>query len=466
MPPIDHPRPNCAVVGVWNVEEASTIAYLSLYSLQHRGQEAAGIAALDEGVIKLHAEKGLVSDIFRDKHLLDKLKGKSAVGHNRYSTTGPSSEENVQPLLVKSSSGSIAMSHNGNLVNYLGLRNFLESKGSLFRTSSDSELILHLMANSSAKSVDKKLLEALNIVKGAYSLAILTKDCLIAARDPFGFRPLSLAKKDDGWIVASETCAFDLLDAEFVREVEPGEMIIIDNDGIRSQILKTVPEKAHCIFEFIYFSRPDSRIFGDNVDKTRRKLGKLLAQNHPVEDADIVISIPDSSNTAALGFSQASGVKFEFGLIRNHYIGRTFIEPEQKMRDFGVKIKFNVIEGVLKDKNVVVVDDSIVRGTTIKKLVRLIRKGGAKSVHVRISSPPIVNPCYYGMDFPTANELTANKKSIEEIREYIDADSLEYLSITELLSAAPNGVGQGYCTACFGGKYPVPISEQPDIVVI
>lgn len=447
------------MIGLWNLREASTLAYLGLYALQHRGQEAAGIVSADGKGLYRHAGIGLVADVFRYREVFGRLAGNSAIGHNRYSTTGASTAANVQPLLVEDRTGPIAISHNGNLTNYRELRAFLEEEGSIFRTSSDSELILQLFARSHGKNIEERLVEAIKMVKGAYSLTVLTRDRLIAVRDPRGFRPLCLGKKGKGWVVASESCAFDLLDADYIRDVEPGEMLVISKENLQSLKFAESRRKAHCIFEFVYFSRPDSRIFGDNVDKTRRRLGHHLADGHPVKGADYVISVPDSSNTAAVGFSNEASLPFELGLIRNHYVGRTFIEPEQRMRDFGVKLKFNTVVGVLKDKRVVLVDDSIVRGTTLKKLVRLIRQAGASEVHVRISSPPIHNPCYYGMDFPTRAELVASTKTVQEITAFIEADTLEYLTPEELLDAVPHDNGQSYCTACFTGEYPVPIND-------
>ncbi len=460
----DKPRPNCAVIGLWNLKEASTLAYLGLYALQHRGQEAAGIVSSDSKGLYRHAGIGLVADVFRRREVFEHLAGKSAIGHNRYSTTGASTTANVQPLLVEDRAGEIAISHNGNLTNYQELREFLEEEGSIFRTSSDSELILQLFARSHRDGIAERLIEAIKMVKGAYSLTVLTKNQLIAVRDPHGIRPLCLGKKEKGWVVASESCAFDLLDAVYLRDVEPGEMLVIEENNIQSIKFAESTKKAHCIFEFVYFSRPDSRIFGDNVDKTRRRLGHHLAIGHPAKKADFVISVPDSSNTAAVGFANEADLPFELGLIRNHYVGRTFIEPEQRMRDFGVKLKFNTVAGVLKDKRVVLVDDSIVRGTTLKKLVRLIRNAGAKEVHVRISSPPIHNPCYYGMDFPTRAELVASTKTIQETGTFIEADTLEYLTPEELLDAVPHDNGQCYCTACFTGRYPVPIGEDNNAI--
>ena len=446
--------------------EASTLTYLGLFAQQHRGQEASGIVSTDGELLYRHSAKGLVADVFGRKDILVSLPGSGAIGHNRYSTTGPSSDQNVQPLLVEDRSGTVAMAHNGNLVNYEPLKRFLEEEGSLFRTTSDSELILQLAARSHSRDFTERLMEALRLVKGAYSLALLRKEHLIAARDPSGFRPLCIGQKDGGWVVASESCALDLIGATYVRDVEPGELIIFDDEGLHSHQFTKRLKQAHCIFEFVYFSRPDSRIFGDNVDKTRRRLGHVLAKNHPAPpDADFVMSVPDSSNTAALGFAHESKLPYEIALIRNHYIGRTFIEPTQRMRDFGVKIKFNPVAGVLKGKKVVLVDDSIVRGTTMRKLVRHIREAGAVEVHVRISSPPITNPCFYGMDFPTRKELAANQMTVDQIRDFIEADSLAYLSEHELLDAVPHDNGQDYCTACFTGRYPIPIGQEDDSVV-
>ncbi len=461
---MDKPKPNCGVIGIWGIPEASTMAYLGLYALQHRGQEAAGIVSTDGKRLYRHARTGLVADVFRRRDILERLPGDMAMGHNRYSTTGGSSADNVQPLLVQDRTGPIALSHNGNLVDYWRLRRFLEEEGSLFQTSSDSELILQLVARSHGGTMSDRLMEALQMVHGAYSLVLMTKDQLIAARDPLGFRPLCIGKRDGGWVVASESCALDLLGAEYIRDVNPGEAVLMDKKGLQFLRFAKLRERRHCIFEFVYFSRPDSRVFGDNVDKTRRRLGHYLAKGHPVENVDMVISVPDSSNTAALGFSHETGIPFELALIRNHYVGRTFIEPEQRMRDFGVKIKFNPVAGVLKDKRIVVVEDSIVRGTTLKKLVSHIRNAGAIEVNVRVSSPPITSPCFYGMDFPTKDELMAAWHSVEEIREFIGADSLEYLTEEELLASVPHDNGQGYCTACFTGKYPVPIDVEDDTV--
>lgn len=453
----DKPDDYCGIVGVYGSPEAAVWSYLGLYSLQHRGQESSGIASSDGEMIYKQLGMGLVSDVF-NQDTLDKLPGHIAIGHNRYSTTGSSKEENVGPIVVNHKLGTIGVAHNGNLVNSKSLREKLEDRGSIFQTTTDSEVILHLVAKSWRNSIEEKISDAVQQIQGAFSLVFITKDKLIAVRDQHGIRPLAIGKKKDSIIFASETCAFDLISAEYIRDVNPGEMLVVSKKGMKStQVLeKTTPQ--HCVFEFVYFSRPDSQIFGEYVDKTRRKLGKNLAEESPC-DADIVISVPDSSNTAALGYSARSEAKFEFGLIRNHYIGRTFIHPKQNIRDMNVLIKFNTVGGILKDRKVVIVDDSIVRGTTIKGLVKRIRSAGAKEVHIRVTSPPIKNPCYYGMDFPTREELIANEKSIEEIKKYLGVDSLEYLSLEMMLNAMPKDNGQNYCTACFSGEYPVPIKE-------
>ena len=453
----DKPKEACGVIGVYGHPEAAMMTYLGLYALQHRGQEGAGIVSSDGKKIYRHVGQGLVNDVFSSPDIIKKLKGQLAIGHNRYSTTGADQKINVQPILVNSKEGPLALGHNGNLVNSKVLRDMLQKNGALFQTTTDSEVIVHLIAHSKEQDIVSSIKDALDKVRGAYSLVILTKDKLMAARDPSGFRPLSLGSLDKGYVVASETCAMDLIGAEYIRDVNPGELLVIDENGIRSESLDGHTKHAHCIFEFIYFSRPDSRVFGEYVDKTRRKLGKRLAEEHPA-DADIVIAVPDSSNTAALGYAHQLGIPFELGLIRNHYIGRTFIQPQQKIRHFNVKVKFNPVGGVLKGKRVVVVEDSIVRGTTLKILTQVIRKAGAKEVHVRVSSPPIRHPCYYGMDFPTREELIASSMSVEEIRKHLGVDSLGYLSMEGLLSAVPRE-GRGYCTACFGGPYPVPIEE-------
>lgn len=455
---VDKPKEFCGVFGIYNHPEAAEMTYLSLYTLQHRGQEGAGIVSSDGDRLHRHVGLGLVNDVFGSHEVIEKLRGHIAIGHNRYSTTGSNAGANVQPIMVKSKNGMLALGHNGNLVNSRKIRRELEGEGALFQTSTDTEVIVHLIARSKKEGLVEQIKDALKQVRGAYSLLIMTKTQLIAARDPGGVRPLAIGKLGDSHIVTSETCALDLIGAEYVRDVKPGELLVFGKTGMRSESLGQPVKPAHCIFELIYFSRPDSRIFGEYVDKTRRKFGKTLAAEFPI-DADIVISVPDSSNTAAVGYSHRTGIRFELGLIRNHYIGRTFIQPQQKIRDFNVKVKFNPVGGVLKGRRVVVVEDSIVRGTTLKILTNFIRKAGAKEVHVLVSSPPIRYPCFYGMDFPTRAELIANKKTIEEIREYIGVDSLHYLSMEGLLASVPEG-GKGYCTACFNGCYPIPIDQK------
>lgn len=454
-------KEECGVFGIYGHPEAAKLAYLGLYSLQHRGQESTGIVAGDGERLHRHVGMGLVGDVFSDDKIFAQLPGHIAIGHNRYSTTGGSFLQNAQPIIAIISTGEVAAAHNGNLINYFQLRNELQNKGAILQSNSDTEVILHLAAHSGFPKVEDQIKYAVTQIKGAFSLLLITKDKLIAVRDPHGIRPLCIGRMGDATVIASESCALDIIGAEYARDVRPGELIVVDANGLHSEmIVKDLPTPAHCIFEFVYFSRPDSKIFGDNVDKARRKLGKRLAEEVPVE-ADIVISVPDSSNTAAVGYSRRTGMKFELGLIRNHYVGRTFIHPVQSMRDLKVKVKFNAVEGVLRDRRVVVIDDSIVRGTTLKPLIAMIRKAGAKEVHVRISSPPVTSPCYYGMDFPTKNELIANRMSKEEMCKQIGADSLEYLSMEGLLAAVPQD-GHGYCTACFSGKYPLPVNEQTD----
>jgi len=410
----------------------------------------------------IHTKSGMgkVDEVFTSIYKLKDLKGRMAIGHNRYSTTGSSSTNNIQPLVINYKNGQLALGHNGNLTNYGYLRKKMESSGSIFSTTSDTEIILHLIARSRRDRIEEALAEALSKVKGAYSLTLLSGDNLVAARDPVGVRPLALGKLRKSWVVASETCAFDIIGARYIRDIEPGEILVLNGDGPKSY--KLLPEKKHafCIFEYIYFSRPDSMIYGSNVDKVRRRLGRQLAREHPV-DGDIIISVPDSSNTAALGYSEEIGIQFEIALIRNHYIGRTFIQPEQKIRDLDVKIKFNPIRGVLKNKRVIVVDDSIVRGTTSRKLVKMLREAGAKEVHMRISSPPIKYPCFYGIDMPTKKELIGSNLSVKAIENRLGVDSLGYLSLRGLLSlpALPDA---GFCHACFSGKYPIKVDKKND----
>jgi len=445
-------KEECAVFGIYGSEEAAKLTYLGLYALQHRGQESAGIISSDGKLVYEHKGLGLVSKVF-DEEILSRLKGHIAIGHTRYSTTGLSHSANTQPFLVTCKIGKIAVAHNGNLVNVIGLRHSMEEDGSIFRSTMDSEVILHLIARSREKGIENMVMDALNQIQGAYSLVFCTQDKLIAARDPLGFRPLAMGRYNGAVVFASESCAFDLIGAEYEREVEEGEMIVVDSSGVKSyRFAEKAEHLSRCIFEFIYFSRPDSRVFGENVDKVRRKLGRRLALEAPA-DADIVIAVPDSSNTIALGFSEASGIPFELGLIRNHYVGRTFIQPRQKMRDWDVRIKFNPVKGVLKGRKIVVVDDSIVRGSTMRKLVSILRNAGAVEVHLRIGSPPIRYSCYYGIDTPTRGELIASQKSIEEIREFLGVDSLHYLTLEGLLSCVDDP--ENYCVACFNGNYRV-----------
>ncbi len=450
---LDKPREECGVFAIYGHPNAAEMAYLGLYALQHRGQESSGIVTSDGREVFYHRGMGLVSEVFGDQALFRYLKGQSAIGHNRYSTTGSNRIVNVQPLLAADRDGPVAIGHNGNLTNTRELYDGLLKNGAIFQTTLDSEIIVHLVAMSKKKTLTERLVDALSKVKGAYCIVMLTKDSIIAARDPHGFRPLCLGKSDSSWAVASESCALDIIGGKYIRDVEPGEIITIDKSGVHS--LKPFKErkKTFCIFEYIYFSRPDSIIFGECVDKARRRIGQTLAEEYPV-DADIVISVPDSSNTAALGYSRASGIPFEIGLIRNHYIGRTFIHPSQVTRDAKVRIKFNPVRGVLEGKRIVVVEDSIVRGTTFKKITRLLRGAGVKEIHLRVSSPPIMAPCFYGMDFPTREELLASSMSVEEIARFMGVDTLGYLSLEGLLDSVPNK-GNSYCDACFSGNYPV-----------
>ncbi len=458
QPVLDKPESNCGTVAVFNHPEAAYLAYLALYALQHRGQESAGIVSSSAGKLHKHVGHGVVADVFADQSVFERLTGPIAIGHNRYSTTGGASILNAQPLVVNMRGGSLALSHNGNFTNSGQLRHELVQEGAIFQTTTDTEVLVHLMARSRAENIHERIIEALKKIRGAFSITMMINDKVYALRDPNGVRPLCLGEKDGAHFVVSETCALDLLGASYVRDINPGELVEIDANGVHSYTFAQPSSGHKCVFEFIYFSRPDSRIFNENVDKVRRKLGKTLALESP-SDADIVISVPDSSNTAAVGYSRRTDLKFELGLIRNHYIGRTFISPQQKLRDFGVRVKFNAVRGILKGRRVVVVEDSIVRGTTLKQLVKLIRQAGAAEVHVRVSSPPITSPCYYGMDFPSKEELIANNKTVEEIRDYLGCDTLAYLSTKGLLDSVSHKNG-GYCTACFTGDYPIPIEEK------
>jgi len=451
----------CAVFGIYGHEEAANLTYLGLYALQHRGQEASGIVSADSDQFFVHKGMGLVADIY-NKSVLEKLPGHMAIGHNRYSTAGGHDLKNVQPLTVNFAFGNLALAHNGNLINAQMLRNELEAYGAIFQSTSDSEVIIHLIAHSRADTFLARVIDALSQVRGAFSVVLMTDNGLIAARDAHGLRPLCLGRLRSSWIVASETCAFDLLDAEYVREIEPGELVVLNEQGLESYHPFAKTDPAMCVFEYVYFARPDSKIYGANaVYSTRKALGRQLAHESWVP-ADIVIPVPDSGVPAALGYAEGGGIRFETGLIRNHYVGRTFIEPEQSIRHFGVKVKLNAVPEVLEGKRVVVVDDSLVRGTTSRKIVKMIRQAGAKEVHVRISSPPIISPCFYGIDTPTKKELIASSHSTEEIRKYITADSLAYLSLEGMLKAAPGSPNQ-YCSACFTEKYPISFTRAEEL---
>ena len=466
-------REECGVFGILDHKDAANLVYLGLYALQHRGQESAGIAALvpdAEGSIRIHAERemGHVADIFTHERLM-RLPGETAIGHVRYSTAGGSMLCNAQPLVASTSKGPFAVAHNGNLVNGGAVRAELEAHGAIFNSQADTEVFLHLVARSSAADVEGAFLDALTQVRGAYSVVALAPGKIFAARDPNGFRPLVLGKLDGSYVLSSETCAFDLIDAALVREVGAGEVIVIENEAgpgspqrVRTLRVAHGNREARCIFEHVYFARPDSVVFGHNVAATRKRFGALLAIEHPAE-ADIVVPVPDSGVFAALGYALESGIPFEYGLVRNHYVGRTFIEPKQSIRHFGVKVKLNPVRQIIEGKRIVLVDDSIVRGTTSKKIVRMLKQSGALEVHMRISSPPTIGPCYYGIDTPKRQELIASSQSIEAIREYIEADSLGYLSPEGLLDAV-SGEGDNrkrlYCTACFTGEYPVPSWEE------
>jgi amidophosphoribosyltransferase len=447
------PEEECGIFGVFNHPEAANLTYLGLYALQHRGQESCGIVSSDGMYLHAHKSMGLVADVFGNQEVFKSLPGGAAIGHVRYSTTGSSVLKNVQPIMVDYSRGSIAVAHNGNIVNAQLIKDELEAWGSIFQTTMDTEIIIHLLATSKANSLLERLTEALDRVEGAYCLLFLTETQMVAVRDPHGFRPLCIGKRGDAYVVASESCALDLIEAQFIREIEPGEVVIIDREGITSHFPFKKRKPTPCIFEFVYFARPDSYIFGKNVYMVRKELGRQLAREHRIE-ADIVIPVPDSGVPAALGYAQESGIRFEFGLMRNHYVGRTFIEPRQSIRHFGVKIKLNPVRDIIKGKRVVVIDDSIVRGTTSRKIVKMIRSAGASEVHALISSPPTDYPCYYGIDTPTRKELISSSHTIEEIRKYITADSLGYLSEQGLLNAVGTE-NTDYCRACFSGGYPV-----------
>jgi amidophosphoribosyltransferase len=452
----DHFHDHCGVFGIFGHREAAKLTYLGLYALQHRGQESAGIAATDGERLIVRKGMGLVQEIFTPEALA-RLPEAAAIGHTRYSTAGDSSLTNAQPVVIDCNKGRLALAHNGNLTNAAEWRRRLEHRGSIFQTTSDTEVIMHLVARATARNLTTALADALNQVEGAYSLLLLARDEMFAARDPRGFRPLNLGRLGEAWMAASETCAFDLLDAEYIREIEPGEMVRISRSGLES--IHFAPAKPHqrCIFEHVYFSRPDSVIFGRQVNESREMLGRLLAREHPAP-ADIVVPVPDSGVPAAIGYGLESGLPFRMALIRNHYVGRTFIEPEQAIRDFGVKLKLNPIRGLLEGQRVALVDDSIVRGTTSRKIVRLLREAGAREVHLRITCPPIISPCYYGIDTPTRSELIAARHSVEGIRDFIGADSLGYLSLGSLRRAVGDTEGK-FCTSCYTGSYPTELVQ-------
>jgi len=449
---MDKLKEECGVFGIFGHTEAANMTYLGLYALQHRGQESAGMAASDGERVRLSREMGYVADVF-DEEALSSLPGASAIGHVRYSTAGESKLMNAQPILIDCAHGQIAICHNGNLVNAKELREELVQSGSIFQSNSDTEVILHLYARSKARHIDDAIVESVSQVQGAFSLVMLTADRLVAVRDPHGFRPLALGRLDGAWVVASETCAMDLIGATYERDVEPGEVLVISAAGLKS--IKPFPPAplAHCIFEHVYFARPDSYVFGRSVNEVRTNLGRVLAREQPVS-GDVVVPVPDSGVCAAMGYAEESGVPLRMGLIRNHYVGRTFIQPQASIRHFGVKVKLNPVRSILGGQRVILVDDSIVRGTTSRKIVRMVRAAGAKEVHVRISCPPTISPCFYGVDTPRKADLIAATHSLEEIREFLEADSLAYLSLEGLLSTVGTQHGS-YCRSCYTGIYPV-----------
>ena len=446
----DKLKEECGIFAIASHPEAARIAYLGVYALQHRGQESAGIVSSDRQ--KLHLEKGMghVADVFQESRL-ERLHGSSALGHVRYSTAGESEISNAQPILIDCWRGQIALAHNGNLTNAAHLKHELERDGAIFHSTSDSEVILHLISRSRRRTLQEAFVEALRMIQGAYSLVLSTPEYFLVARDPHGFRPLCIGRLNGSYVIASETCAFDLINAEYIRDVEPGEVVRIEENSLESQMPLPKEKPAHCVFEHIYFSRPDSLVFGRTVNTSRREMGKFLAREYPV-DADAIVPVPDSGVSAAIGYSHESGIPLEFGLIRNHYVGRTFIEPRQSIRNFGVKVKLNPVREILKGKRIVLLDDSIVRGTTSRKIMQIIRAAGAKEIHVRITAPPLIAPCFYGIDIPTKHELIAALKSVEEIRKFIGADSLGYLSLEAVLKSVDDK--KQYCAACFTDVYP------------
>src|SRR5437762_1135031 len=454
---MDKFKDECGVFGIFGHPEAANMTYLGLYALQHRGQESAGIAASDGTQVRVSRAMGYVADAF-DGTALAQLPGMRAIGHVRYSTAGESKLANAQPILIDCAHGQIALCHNGNLVNARELRDELVHQGSIFQSSSDTEVSLHLYARSRAGSVEDAIVESVSQVQGAFSLAMLTRDRLVAVRDPHGFRPLALGRLDNAYVVCSETCAMDLIGATYEREVEPGEVVVISDRGVRSLRPFAPAPLAHCVFEHVYFARPDSYVFGRSVNEVRTELGRVLAREQPL-DADVVVPVPDSGVCAAMGFAEQAGIPLRMGLIRSHYVGRTFIQPQQSIRHFGVKVKLNPVRSILEGKRVVLVDDSIVRGTTSRKIVRMVRAAGAKEVHVRISCPPTISPCFYGVDTPRRAELIAATHTLEEIRDYLEADSVQYLSLEGLLSAVQTE-RNSYCSSCYTGVYPVPFPRD------
>ncbi len=457
FPDDDRFHDECGVMAVVNHPEAASLTAIGLSALQHRGQESAGIAVADGHTLQSYKAMGHVSEVLTDDAVGD-LRGHLAIGHVRYSTTGSSNKLNAQPIHVNYKHGGLAIAHNGNLVNAGSLRKEMEANGSIFNTTNDSEVILHLIARSRQETVDRAAAEALRQVKGAFSVCLIDKERVIVARDPRGFRPLCLGQLGDAWVVASETCALDIVGAQYVRDVEPGEIVVLHADG-RMDAYRFADEEpaTMCIFEYVYFARPDSMIYGRSVDEVRRRQGEILGQEAPCPGADVVIGVPDSSNTSSLGYAKTTGIPWELGLIRNHYVGRTFIRPSQEIRDFAVRKKYNPVRHVLDGKSVVMVDDSIVRGTTMKQLVKLVRLAGAREVHLRISSPPITHPCHYGIDTPVRKDLIASSHSVEQIAEYLRVDSLAYLSIPGLMQSVRTN--EGFCQACFTGDYPVEFED-------
>jgi amidophosphoribosyltransferase len=454
---MDKLKEECGVFGIFDHEEAAQLTYLGLYALQHRGQESAGIVSSDGERLRQARGMGYVSEIFNEDQL-SRLPGRAAIGHVRYSTAGTVSLLEAQPFLVDGYRGQIALCHNGNLPYASEVRAELELDGAIFSSTSDTEVVLHKIARSRAANLVGAIIDTFTEVEGAYSMLFLTKDSLIAVRDPRGFRPLCLGQLGKTYVLASETCAFDLIDATYLRDVQPGEILVIDREGLHSFFPLQKVKPAHCIFEHVYFSRPDSIVFGRSVNKSRHKMGRQLAREHPA-DADIVVPVPDSGTAAAIGYASESGLKFRFGLMRNHYVGRTFIEPKQSIRHFGVKVKLNPVRDLIEGLRVVLIDDSIVRGTTSKKIVQMVRQAGAREVHVRISCPPTIAPCFYGVDTPTREELIGANMSVDEIARYIGADSLGYLSLEGLLRACDDPQGTRHCAACYTNDYPIPVTS-------